>query len=82
MLSSAVQWEAEGDEHSPSTLTCPTAGQGAGKPLSQSLKFHLLQGIHSGVELLKLEKPFKIMESVIKSPPPQQESNPWNSTGI
>lgn len=27
--SSAVQWEAEGNERSPSTLTCPTAGSGS-----------------------------------------------------
>lgn len=66
----------------PAPSPVPLRGQGAGKPLSQSLKLHLLQGIHGSVELLKLEKPFKIIESMIKAPPPLQERNHWNSTGI
>lgn len=48
----------------PAPSPVPLQGQGAEKPLSQSLKFHLLQGIHSSAELLKLEKPFKVMESI------------------
>lgn len=67
---------------SPAPSPVPLRAQGAGKPLSQSLKLHLLQGTHRSVELVELEKPFKIMESVIKAPPLQQERNPWNSTGI
>lgn len=46
-----------------------------GNPLSQSLHLHLLQAIHRSLDLLKLEKPSEIMESVMTAPPSRQEFN-------